>query len=99
MKTINYFDQEISLGVAAREVQAWSGKGVNLNALIRWSLSGARGIKLRTTRHDRRLFTTRRWLNEFLTALKALGPVPTEQPASEQPRALGNPIMQQRPGS
>jgi hypothetical protein len=44
-------------------------KPVHVNTLFRWCLQGVRGVKLQSVLVGGQRFTTRAWLDDFLTAL------------------------------
>jgi hypothetical protein len=70
----------ILLTEANRLFPGRGGKHVHKNTVIRWALSGVRGVKLRTTRVGGRRFTCQQWASEFLAALNGEKAPPVARP-------------------
>jgi len=74
----------LELKEAARRVS------VHLNTLHRWRLTGVRGVKLRCQRLGGRLYTTARWLDEFVAATNGEdAPAVQRDDVAERCRAAG----------
>lgn len=63
------------------------GKKIHLSTLHRWTIHGARGVKLETVRLGSRVLTSREAVGRFVAALSALPPRARPRRAVPEPRA------------
>lgn len=81
-KTLLLLEQDgLTLTQAAKLIKGRTGKGVDVNTIWRWCMKGLRnGIRLKSVLVGGQRYTTRQWLQEFITLRTATAEPPTSSP-------------------